>query len=1361
MVKNGFMHVHSTYSLHDSPVMPRELVKKAKELGAKNITLTDHGTLLGIDPFMEAGKEMDMNTIPGVEVYLEASPLIKDGGVIKHRYARSGSDHFILFAKNYDGYKSITRVLRNSSWEKDKQKNTKCIVKYSILEEELFNNENVVATSACAAGPFAKIFLSNKRITEAIEKIKKKNENLLYDSSKYEEVTKRYEEVDNRIKEIKSRQKELKKYCTASYEKKIKKLEKESAQLTLFDNGPLDMLNNMIMSRDMALKELPELEVELEELTNEKNNLKPEKKSLQSSYTKTKKIRKEIEDLEKEFVSDKDMWTDVCSLALYFKDLIPNFFIEVQYHGLDIESYIQPKLVQLAKYMDIPLIAGNDAHMLDGTEDSITARQILRYNYFHKHEEISESDKQLYLKTDEEMIDALKQVIDIDAVNEAMDNLSILNECHVELPVGEHYPKVPGIDTEEEFDRLLSEAREEKIRQGKWNDTYEERLRHEIKIIKDMGYMDYHLVVRDFCNAGRLFGRIPQDKIRSIMPAANDSIDEWMDAFKKRIEDEGCKTGIAIGPGRGSAVGSLVCYLLGITNIDPIKYNLLFERFLNPERVSMPDIDTDISTSHRELLIKYIKKKYGERAICAISTETTYGPKNAIQAAGRDRADELFGKIRSAADVSVFAEHYPHLKNMIYKYTSFASLNGKMNIDKLKSAYMNAYIYPVSDMIDPQCKSLEECVDIFNSLQGDKEKALIWNHAKLIQNRLSGTSIHAGGIVISDNNDINEYVPLAWNDEKKIWACQCDMIRVEKKGLLKFDILGLNTLSIISDTVQMIEKRDGTIIDLDNLPFEPEVFSEIYAKGNTNNVFQFESPGMKNMLREFKPGNIEDIILLVAMYRPGPLDFIPDVIDVKKGLKSKEFLTPELIPILDVTYGAITYQEQVMQIFQSLAGYTLGQSDIVRRAISKKKDAVIQAEREAFIYGDDSRNIIGCKRNGISEEAANKLYDQIVKFARYCFNRSHAAAYGMVSYITAWLKYHYPAEFFCANFNNKPQDKYEQIIEDCMYHGIELLPPSLNYSTHDFYVDNNAIRFGIKGIKGINDDTVSKMLPRSGTYKNADYISSFSEFLSRIGVVRCEKKGEGNKYTQPKKTIIENMINAGVFDEIFINRELLLKKYTSFRNQLKFRKTYYAAMEVIEHSSFVSNGINDKQYNRKQELEYLGAIISENPLKDYSSDETYDCVSFQELPDKGNISVFGYVAKIEEGFNKKGKKQSIITLQGKTGTLKAYFINERIIMEHLGHVVKINGRVWNGRVYVDEINPFSVLIDQKFCLIDSSDKYNIIADITKNDLDDKIVGLDIVAIVDKNGNEFAIPRIHHGKISKSALNSLRKKKVIV
>lgn len=1165
MVKYGFLHCHTMYSTNDSTATPMELVEKAKELGAPNITLTDHGTMLGIEPFLKAGKELGVNAIPGMEIYLE------------------NREHFLLVARDYAGYQSLIHLFRKAQY-KDVGKRTYALVPYQALEE-MENKEHVIATSACVQGPLSKIILSNYKIQEAIYKKKKQIAAVQDAALEYEKITKKLQNVQDSLKYFQQEIKEEKKFLTPAYKKALKKKQKGAEQISLFLDTTQQEIFSMEQNIKRAEKEIPVLEHKVEALKKQKNDLKKQLSGLSNAWKKYKKLSEEKEQLQSYFIPEETLYQNAKKKALEYKDLFPHFYIELQYHGLSMEAQAYPVLAKIAKETEIPVIAANDAHMVDGSVESIEARRLMRFNYFEKHQEVSSADREMYLKTDEELSQSLSQIIDQDTVMEAMNNLEILSSCHVVLPEEKHYPKVP---TETSFDALLQKAREEKIRRGEWTPEHESRLKHEIPVIKSMGFVDYHLVVRDFCIMGRKLGVVPKEERKNI-PSDFSKVDDWLAEHHYTI-------GEGIGPGRGSAAGSLVCYLLGITNIDPIRYHLLFERFLNPERVTMPDIDTDIATSLRPILIQYVQWRYGINAVASIMTETTYGARGAVQAAGRDEADRLYG-------------HLP-LKER----------------NKEKSLFMHKYVYPVSDQLDAGMKVADIDIGSFGYTSQN-----IIRKASLIEGKLFSTGIHAGGVVISDNRDINEYIPIYYNHSLDVWAVQCDMVRLEEKGFLKFDLLGLKNLDIITDALYLILKHTGAAVDINNIPFEDAVFSEIYSAGRTNSVFQFESAGMKKMLQRFQPSCFEDIILLVAAYRPGPMQYLDDIISVKQGAKPIHYDIPELEPILSETYGAVIYQEQVMRIFQDLAGYSLGGADLVRRAMSKKKLDKLKKERKAFLYGDKERGICGCLSKGIPESKANTLFDNLMDFAKYAFNKSHAASYAMVSYQTAWLKYHHPDCFACAMLNNTEQKDYAPIIEDCRGKGVRILPPSILRSHFDCTIEDGTIRLGMRSIKGIAEKTLG-FIDQIKVARETDQLHSFADFL------RCCISEEDGKVVQPPATLVEKMISVGVFDVFYKNRQGLLQAYQEIRKRISSTKGENRMDKIkliIQSFSVPVGNIFDKRWNMQMELEYLGDVYSEDPLSGFAPPQYYGCVPFDQIH-PGKNKIMGYICNLEEKASRKG-----------------------------------------------------------------------------------------------------------------------------
>lgn len=1244
-VKN-IQHCHTMYSLNDSALTPHDLVKRAKELGAENIALTDHGTLLGVNRFMEAGEEFGVNTIPGVEAYIE------------------NRAHLILIPRNYEGFQSISYAMRDANnymaflMEVEKAKGAKKAKGVPIMTDEILKkyfegNRSVIATSACIQGPVASILLRSRNDKRS-RKLNAIMESTVESHDAYLQYKRRKTENAAKLKEYRSYRTQQSKFQKPAHKTKMDRLKNNLE--TMNTNDPKRMkVEEQLRSAEneykMSAELLPGIEKTIENLQAEKNEIAEAIKLLTGDYKKFEKAKESISGLP--VYNDADLYKEAKERLILLKSIFPNFYIEVQNHGLSNEAFVMPLLVQLAKETETPLIAANDAHMADDSEDAIEARRVMRFAYFEKAQTTSDADRELYLKTDEELSAALLKVIDESAVSEAMHNLSVLEDCKVVFPHESHYPKVKTGAT---LDKLIEKKKREN--EELWTPEVQERIDYELGVIKSMGYEDYHLVVEDFCRVGRLMGYVPKDK-RNEIPDHFSDLEEW-------VTKNGFREGIGIGPGRGSAAGSKVCNVVGITNIDPIKYDLLFERFLNPERVSMPDIDTDCATSIRPYLIMYLKWRYGEQAVCFISTENTYGAKGALRMAGRDRADQLFG-------------HLP-----------------KSESTERKAKYNRENTYTLIDMIsDDSNESLSQHdLDFAQKYGSDSEKCIIWHNAKLVEGKLFTTGVHAGGVIISDNDNINDYVPLAWNDEKGVWVAQCDMIQAEEKGLLKMDLLGLGTLDCISDTVHLIKRYRGIDIDMDKIPFEREVFDNIYAKGFTNSVFQVESAGMKNMLMQFKPTCFEDIILLVAAYRPGPMQYLDDIIAVKNGKKPLTYKHEKLEPILSTTYGATIYQEQVMRIFQNLAGYSLGGADLVRRAMSKKNLKKLEHERDAFIHGDTDRKIDGCVKRGITETLANQLFDEMMDFARYAFNKSHATAYAYVSYQTAWLKYHYPVEFLCAMFNNKEQKKYGPLLDDCRSLQIKLLPPDVNCSFYDFVVEGNAIRFGMRGIKGIGEAMIP-FVQQICDNRSASQYTSFQDFLKRNVVIDEESA------TLPAQFTLATMINAGMFDSFDYNRESLICAITdekiivertskditySDREMMAEMNRRIDALEII-------NDCASREYNMMQEQELLGFIVSSNPFDRYGDDSVYGCVKIEDMGNSSNVSILGFITSSVRRKSKNGKDMLVLDISGRSGSCTGYVIGKAMeqyvsdMDSYLYKVVRIAGSCKDGKtIFITSIH---------------------------------------------------------------------------
>ena len=867
-------------------------------------------------------------------------------------------------------------------------------------------------------------------------------------------------------------------------------------------------------------------------------------------------------------------------IALWHKNLFKDdYYLEIQPNGLPEQVLANQKLIELSKELDIPLVATNDAHYLK-KEDSFNHEVLLCIQTGKK---MSDEDRmrmqvdEFYLKSPEEMSSYFQNV------PEAIENtVKIAEKCNFDFEFGN--TKLPNYDVPEEFKthseffrKLCYEGIKKRYGENPTKEVLD-RLEFELSVIEKMGYVDYYLIVWDFINYAK-------------------------------------SQGIPVGPGRGSGAGSIAAYAVGITDIDPIKYNLLFERFLNPERVSMPDFDIDFCYERRGEVIDYVAKKYGQDHVSQIITFGTMSARMVIRDVAR------------ALDVP-YAEA-DKLAKMIPM---------ELHITIKKALEQNAEL---ASLYETDAK-IKELLDIAMGLEGLPRQA----------------STHACGIVIT-KDPVIEYVPLYVNEGTI--STQYIMTTLEELGLLKMDFLGLRTLTVISDAIKLVKKCRGIDVEIDSAMNDKKVFEETWQSGYTSGVFQFESPGMTSFMKELKPDSLEDIIAGVSLYRPGPMDQIPRYIKNKLNPEHVEYTHPALEPILNVTYGCMVYQEQVMQIVRDLAGYSLGRADLVRRAMGKKKLDVMAKEREYFIHGqtDENGNIIipGCIRNGIDEASANKIFDEMAEFAKYAFNKSHAAAYAVVSYRTAYLKTYYPPEFMAATLNSflGNLDKVPEYINECKRLNIEILSPSINKSYTKFAVYGNTIRFGLGSIKNVGIGAVElivKERKERGEYK------SFTDFCERISGEAVNKK------------CIESLIKAGAFDEFGKNRATLIASYEGILDTIgnATKKNIQGQVSIFDIGSKDEN-LEENKYSYKElpelqekellslEKEMLGIYISGHPLDKYidaikkvATINTLKMQNQEENQDGKIVKYAGIITAIKKKYTKKNTLMAFLTVEDLYGS---------------------------------------------------------------------------------------------------------------
>ena len=863
-----------------------------------------------------------------------------------------------------------------------------------------------------------------------------------------------------------------------------------------------------------------------------------------------------------------------------------NFYLELQDQGLEEEAMINPQLVKLSKELEIPLVATNDVHYVkqEDAEAHDVLLAIQTATTIDDEKRMRFPNDQFYLKSEDEMRKIFAYA------PEAIENThKIAMECDVEFIFGDyHLPEFipPAGKTNQQYLRELCQNGLSD-RYDRITEELQTRLDYELDVIESMGYVEYFLIVWDFID------------------------------FAKR-------NGIMVGPGRGSAAGSLVAYTLRITDLDPIRYSLIFERFLNPERVSMPDIDIDFCIERRGEVIDYVIKKYGKENVSQIITFGTMKAKAAVRDVGR--ALNL-----SYAEADRVAKAIP--------------FDLKMTIDK------------ALDM-NPELKNMYE---------SDARIAKVIDMSRAIEGMPRHASTHAAGVVIS-KLPLDEYVPLYMSD--KGVATQFNMTTIEELGLLKMDFLGLRNLTVIRDALELVEKNYGVTIDFAKMGYDDRAVYDMIASGNTLGVFQLESGGMTQFMKNLKPSCFEDVVAGISLYRPGPMDSIPKYIENKKNPGNINYVTPQLAPILDVTYGCLVYQEQVMQIVRELAGYSFGRSDIVRRAMSKKKKDVMLQEKEYFIHGKTDENgnveIEGCLRHGISEAAAESIFADMETFAQYAFNKSHAAVYAVVAYETGYLKKYYPVEFMAALMTSVMGDakSIAKYIRNCKEMGIEVLPPSINDSQKKFSVVDGKIRFGLLGVKNVGEGAIDAII-KAREEKGAP--QDIFQFINNVEISEVNKKA------------VESLIKAGALDCLHPNRAAQLAVYeglvesaqNSAKKNIAGQISLFAISSEEMNSGDTSGTLPDvnnfsKDILLAMEKEMLGVYITDHPLNEFADAvQKYASVTSEDLAaaseeghhdsriqDGMTVTLAGMIAGKKNQITKKNKMMAFINLEDLYGEVE-------------------------------------------------------------------------------------------------------------
>ena len=923
----------------------------------------------------------------------------------------------------------------------------------------------------------------------------------------------------------------------------------------------------------------------------------------------------------------RGMYEEACRSARHYEEIFGkgNFFLELQDHGISTQKMVNQGLMRMSRELSMDLVATNDIHYI--LAEDAAAHDILLCIQTGK--KVSDENRmryeggQYYVKSEEEMRALFPYA------QEAIDNThKIAERCNVEIEFG--VTKLPKYEVPEGYDSwsYLNKLCQDGMAKRYPNDdgTLQERLSYELGVIHNMGYVDYFLIVWDFIHFAR----------------SHD---------------------IMVGPGRGSAAGSIVSYCLEITNIDPVRYDLLFERFLNPERVSMPDIDIDFCFERRQEVIDYVVEKYGKDQVVQIVTFGTLAAKGVVRDVGRvldlpyARCDAIAKMI--PGDLGMTLE-----------------------------------------------KALKQSPDLREAYQNDDEVRYLIDMARRLEGLPRHTSMHAAGVVIGQRA-MDEFVPLSRASDGTI-TTQFTMTTLEELGLLKMDFLGLRTLTVIQNAVRQAEENYGVHLVMEEIDYNDKDVLASIGTGKCDGIFQLESSGMKSFMKELRPENLEDIIAGISLYRPGPMDFIPRYLKGKNDKDSITYECPQLEHILGPTYGCIVYQEQVMQIVRDLAGYTMGRSDLVRRAMSKKKAAVMEKERQNFVYGNQEENVKGCIENGIDEKTANHIYDEMIDFARYAFNKSHAACYAVVAYQTAYLKYYYPKEFFAALMTSVMDNvgKVSEYILTCRQMGIRILPPDINEGQSGFSVSGDAIRYGLSAIKSIGRNVVDEIIRER---QNNGLFTSIDDFVERMG------GREVNKRT------LENFIKAGAMDSLPGNRrqktmiapELLDRKNKDRKNVLEGQLSLFDFAAEEEKQQYQITMPKVPEFPKGEllafEKETLGIYVSGHPMDEYLETwknsitaKTTDFMVDEEtgravVEDCARATIGGMITARTVKLTKNGQQMAFVTLEDMVGSVEVIvfprdYENKKQLLNEDAKVF-ISGRTSigddpAGRLICEQVIPF-------------------------------------------------------------------------
>lgn len=1160
-IQYGIIHTHTDNSVNDSVMSPATLVKSAADMGAPAVVLTDHGTLTGVYAFMRTAHEVGIKGIPGVEAYMQEDDASD--------YTRA---HLVLIPKNYVGYRAIFKAVTRSE---SRYFSGKPCMNMEILREMFGPSSEahgqVIATSACMGGVLSKTLLMDRMLEE--DRIKQLDKLSKYNNPNdpaYKKMRRNLDSISDGIVVLMRERDRLSKLASRKFGTKERALARLTGDEHEFAKHALDREKK---ETELAADALADVKNKIVRERQRETQLRQECREIEKTHSQWLKTRETLDGIEASIKGESELYAEMKRQALVYLSIFGegNFYIELQYHGIEEEKFVMPLLAKAANELHLPTVACNDVHYAENTEDAVRGRQLVKSMLFKKYCPLQPGDTEYYIKDDETLSDSLLSILEPQDVERALKgNGTIIDSCNVEFPKDSHLPKfkggIIGESTKERLRRLAEEGIPWRYPDPRdFTKQHRERLEHELEVIDKLGYSDYLCIVQDFLDYGRSLATDNPENV-----------------------------GYSVGPGRGSAVGSLTCYLTGITGVDPLRYGLLFERFLNTDRISMPDIDSDFDMEVRGKVIDYVKEKYGEEAVCCILAKGTLAAKAAVRSVARVIGDELYGDAMRLYD------------------------KGSQIADQIPAT--------------PGIRLHEVKEHLEKTFAGDSDALMIIHDAMIVEGATINHSMHAAGVIISDNENVGEYIPLMMNKDRDQWMSQCDKVEAEKDAhMMKMDFLGLRTLNIISDTLRTIYRNHGVRIEMETVPFEETVFDNIFSSGRTVGVFQFEGDGMRNMLMQFKPKTIDELILLVALYRPGPVQYLKEILSNKQGKTVPHYLVPEMKDILSETCGKPVYQEQIMMIANKIAGFTMGEADVIRAAIAKKQLDKLAKYEEKFVDGLISA--------GASKAGAEKFWEEMQDFGKYAFNKSHACGYAHVAYYTAYLKDRYPTEFMCATLNYTPIEKLPLMLQECKNLGIAILPPDINCSDAGFTGANGKIRIGIGNIKSIGESA-------RGIFKERDKadFTSLSDLIYRVSL---------------KKNVAEALIESGALDELHASRSGMLYALPTLLediSQIRKKEAAIDEMSMSEKSSLsdkeaaslhrrISNAtdkleeyryrfstteipedmLDDGRHYLEREKDLLGIYLSGDPLENYPQVKSQRSKSICDAGDGDQIVLCGMV----------------------------------------------------------------------------------------------------------------------------------------